>query len=64
MIFTKKESFTKEEIEKLKEQFDIFIKTVIDIERKICVAGMKMHFEYECILLEQKSQQSDVWVGE
>ncbi len=38
MIITKSEPFTKEEIEKLKELFDTYIKTVIDVENKICSA--------------------------
>ncbi len=63
MIITKSEPFTREEIEKLKEQFDVYIKTVIDINKKICSAGMDRHFEGEQILLEQGSQQLDVWGG-
>ena len=33
MIITKSEPFTKEEIIKLKELFDVYIKTVIDVEK-------------------------------
>lgn len=63
MIITKSKPFTKEEIEKLKEQFDVYIKTVIDVENKICSAGCDRHFESEQILLEQGSKQGDVWGG-
>jgi hypothetical protein len=63
MIFTKSEPFTKEEIEQLKEQFEVYIKTVIDIKKKVCSAGMNRHFEGEQILLGQGSKQSDVWGG-
>lgn len=63
MIITKTEPFTKEEIEKLKEVFDVYIKTVIDIEKKICSAGMDRHYEGEKILLNQGSKQSDIWGG-
>lgn len=63
MIITKSESFTKEEIEKLREQFDTYIKTVIDVEQKICSAGMDRHYESEQILLEQGSKQGDIWGG-
>lgn len=63
MIITKSDPFTKNEIEKLKEVFDVYIKTVIDIERKVCSAGMDRHFEGEKILLEQGSKQSDLWGG-
>ena len=63
MIITKREPYTKEEIGKLKERFDVYVKTVIDIKHKICSAGMERHFEGEKILLDQGSSQSDVWGG-
>lgn len=63
MIITKSEPFTKDEIEKLKVVFDVYIKTVIDIEKKICSAGMDRHFEGKQILLNQGSKQSDIWGG-
>lgn len=63
MIITKSEPFTTDEIEQVKEQFDLYIKTVIDIERKTCSAGADRHYESEAILLEQGSKQSDVWGG-
>jgi len=63
VIITKDKPFSIEEIEKLKEQFDVYIKTVIDIERKICSAGCNRHFESEKILLEEGSKQSDLWGG-
>ncbi|MFH1970944.1 MAG: DUF5674 family protein [Patescibacteria group bacterium] len=63
MIITKKEPFTEKEIANLKKQFDIYIKTVIDIKKGVCSAGMDRHFEGEEILLKQESLQSDVWGG-
>ena len=63
MIITKSTPFTKEEIEELKQQFEVYIKTVIDIDQKICVAGMDRHVEGQTILLSQGSKQSNVWGG-
>lgn len=63
VIITKSEPFTKEEIEKLRERFDVYIKTVIDIEKKICSAGMYRHFKGEEILAKQGSKQSKIWGG-
>jgi hypothetical protein len=63
MIITKSEPFTKDEIKKLRELFDVYIKTVIDVERKICSAGADRHFEAEKILLEDGSFQSNLWGG-
>ena len=63
MIITSANPFTLTQIEQLKEQFDVYIKTVIDIEKKICAAGMDRHFEGEEILLKNGSEQSDLWGG-
>ena len=63
MILTKREPFTKEEIKKLRELFDVYIKTVIDVRQKICSAGCDRHSDSEKILLEQGSQQGDLWGG-
>jgi hypothetical protein len=63
MIITKSEPFTQEEILQLKGEFDVYIKTVIDIDKKVCSAGMNRHFEGEQILLQQGSKQSNIWGG-
>ncbi len=63
MVITKSTTFTKKEISQLKEQFGVYIKTVIDIEQKTCVAGMDRHFEGEQILLDQGSKQANIWGG-
>lgn len=63
MIITKDTPFTKDEITKLKEQFDVYIKTVIDVDKRICSAGADRHFESESLLLESGSNQSSMWGG-
>jgi hypothetical protein len=63
MIITKSEQFTSEEILQLRAEFDVYIKTVIDVEKKVCSAGMNRHFEGEQILLDQGSKQSNIWGG-
>lgn len=63
MILTRREPFTKIEIEQLRKQFDVYIKTVIDIEQRICSAGCDRHFESEKILLDEGSVQSNLWGG-
>lgn len=63
MIISTTVPFTFKQIESLKEQFDVYIKTVIDIEKKICVAGMDRHYEGEKILLKNGSKQSNLWGG-
>lgn len=63
MIITKTTPYSKEEIQKLREKFDVYVKTVIDIKEKVCSAGSDRHFESEKILLDQGSNQSDLWGG-
>ncbi len=63
MIITKNEPFTIEEIGLLKEEFEVYVKTVIDIEKKVCSAGMNRHFEGEQLLLQQGSKQKNIWGG-
>ena len=63
MIITKSDPFTLGEIKKLQEVFDTYIKTVIDIQRKVCSAGCDRHYESEEILLKQGSRQKDIWGG-
>lgn len=63
MIITKNTPYTKDEIQKLRETFNVYIKTVIDIKREICSAGCDRHFESERILLEQGSLQENLWGG-
>jgi len=63
VIITKQEPFTFEEIEQVKEQFEIYIKTVIDIEKKICSAGCDLHADAEKALLAQGSEQANLWGG-
>jgi len=63
MVITKSQPFSLKEINQLKQQFDVYIKTVIDLQRKVCSAGMDRHFEGEDILLKQGSKQSNIWGG-
>jgi hypothetical protein len=63
MIVTKESPFTKEEIGKTKEVFGSYIKTVIDLENKVCSAGADRHFESEKVLLGQGSSQHNIWGG-
>lgn len=63
MIINKTEPYIKDEIEKLKEEFGFYIKTVIDIKNKKCIAGMNMHFDGEQMLLQDGSNQLDLWGG-
>jgi len=63
MIIVSTVPYTKTQILDLQEQFEVYIKTVIDVKKNICVAGMDRHYEGEQILLKNGSSQSDIWGG-
>ncbi|MBP9702718.1 hypothetical protein KBD69_03440 [Candidatus Woesebacteria bacterium] len=63
MITTQATPFTKEQIKVLGTQFEVYIKTVIDVENKVCSAGMDLHYEGEQILLTQGSLHGNIWGG-
>lgn len=63
MILTSNKPYTKEQIKNLLEELDPYIKTVIDIDLKICCSGAKMHFEEEKFLMDAGSKQSNLWGG-
>lgn len=63
MIITKSDPFTGKEIKELSEEFETYIKTVVDINKKVCSAGANRHFENEAILLKNGSSQSALWGG-
>lgn len=61
IVLTKKT--TKSELKKIAEDFDGYVKVVVDLEQKILAAGGKRHFEAEQILLENGSKQQHLWGG-
>ena len=63
MVIIKDSPYTKEEIKKLSELFEVYIKTVFDVKKGICCAGCDRHFECEKKLLESGSKQNDLWGG-
>ena len=63
MIITTSKPYTEEEITKLQEVFGMYIKTVIDIDKKVSSAGCDRHYESEEILLRAGSKQSTIWGG-
>jgi len=63
MIIIKENAYSKEEIEKLKELFEVYIKTVFDVKKGICCAGCDRHFDCEQLLLKKGSKQEDLWGG-
>jgi hypothetical protein len=53
---------TRETLERLaRESFDDMVKFVIDIERQVICVGGGLHADEEAMLLENGSQQKDLW---
>ena len=52
-----------EELKKLTEHFDGYIKVVVDIERGILAGGGDRHFDDEQDLLKDGSLQENLWGG-
>lgn len=61
MIIRKKVS--SEELKKLAEHFDGYVKVVVDIEREILCGGEDRHFNEEQELLKNGSKQNHLWGG-
>ncbi len=57
-----KDSISKEELKKIAEnQFGDLVKAVVDVKKEIIAIGGELHADEEAILLEQGSQQEDLW---
>lgn len=54
---------TNEDLKKMSEDYDKYIKVVIDIEQGILAGGGKRHFEGEQRLLAVGSKQQNLWGG-
>lgn len=56
------EAITKNELAELaKERFGDMVKAVVDIARGIAAVGGELHADEEALLLENGSQQKDLW---
>ncbi len=63
MILIIRKKATQEEMNKMAEDLDGYIKVVVDVELGILAGGGKRHFDAEQVLLEEGSAQEDLWGG-
>lgn len=61
MIHIIRERATEEQIREMLETLQTYIKLAVDVRRKIIAGGGGMHADCEAALLEDGSQQLDVW---
>ena len=61
MIYIIRERATPEQIKEMLEMLQTYIKLAVDIDRGILAGGGVMHADCEAVLLEDGSQQEDIW---
>jgi hypothetical protein len=61
MILIIREPATPEQIEQMSKFSSDFIKLAVDVKQKILAGGGELHSDCEQALLENGSQQADVW---
>ena len=61
MIYQLEEKPTDEQTREMLQEYESMIKIVVDIRRKILAGGGEMHSDCETVLLENGSEQDDLW---
>ena len=61
MIHLLREKATVSDIQDMLEQYENMIKIVVDIRRFVLSGGGEMHSDCESVLLEDGSEQDDLW---
>ena len=61
MIYLLKEPATPIQIQELLQEYEDMIKIVVDIRRRFLSGGGEMHSDCESALLENGSEQDDLW---
>ncbi len=63
MILLLRERATPEQLEQMLQQHKFYIKTVVDIERRVLVGGGDLHYDCEQALLGDGSRQETIWAA-
>lgn len=61
MIHLIKEKAVPEQIQGMLQEYENMIKIVVDIRRRFLSGGGEMHADCESVLLEDGSEQDDLW---
>jgi len=61
MIHLLRERATPEQIAEMLEEYEEMIKIAVDIRRRVLSGGGEMHADCESVLLEEGSEQDDLW---
>ncbi|MCC5669219.1 DUF5674 family protein [Nostoc sp. CHAB 5784] len=63
MILLLRERATPEQLELLLQEHKFYIKTAVDIERRVLVGGGDLHYDCEQALLGDGSRQETIWAA-
>lgn len=63
MILLLRERATPEQLEQMLRSHKFYIKTAVDIERRVLVGGGGLHADCEEKLLDDGSRQQDIWAA-
>ncbi len=61
MIYILRSQATSEQVVDMLKEYESMIKIVVDIRRRILAGGGEMHSDCESALLEDGSEQDDLW---
>lgn len=61
MIFILREKPTNEQIAEMLKEYETMIKIVVDVRRRVLAGGGEMHSDCESLLLDDGSEQDDLW---
>ena len=61
MIYILRDKVTSEQIAEMLKEHESMIKIVVDIRRRILAGGGEMHADCESLLLDDGSEQDDLW---
>ena len=61
MIHTMTERATPQQIQEMLEELETYIKLAVDVRRRIIAGGGALHADCQAALLEEGSEQVDIW---
>jgi hypothetical protein len=61
MMHLIRQKATRQQIDEMLQELGTFIKLAVDVERGILAGGGAMHADCEMVLLNDGSQQTDIW---
>ena len=61
MIYILRDKPTSEQVTEMLNEYETMIKIVVDIRRRILSGGGEMHSDCESVLLDDGSEQDDLW---